>query len=351
MKKLLFFVIMAAIVFGGIKLFKTRSAQKTAQGIPQERYYAVKTIKPTDSTLEQHRSFLAEVEPLKGVAISTKLTGIITHLHVSENSIVKKGDLLLNIDDSELQSSIKALQEQKNAQISDVKYTKTLLDRNEKLYKAGGLSREKYDASLVMYQNKTAFLESTVQKIKQINSQLTYLNIKAPFSGTISTLLLHEGDIALPGKPILKLHTDKQKMIFKYIPTSKKIKLNQDVLIDEKKVGHISKLYDYSQNGLYVAEALFDTELNIPNHSLISIEILTDKKSGCSIPLNSLLNQNGINSVMVYKNSEFTALHVNILLQDHKEAIISPCPRSEVASASEAKLALLATLGKVKVSQ
>ncbi len=351
MKKLLFFVIMAAIVFGGVKLFKTRSAQKTAQSTPEERYYAVKTIKPTQNTLEQHRSFLAEIEPVKGIAISTKLTGIITHLHVSENSKIKKGELLLNIDDAELQSNLKALQGQKKAQISDLKYTKTLLDRNEKLYKAGGLSREKYDASLVMYQSKTAILETTVQKMKQIKIQLSYLNIKAPFSGTVSTLLLHEGDIALPGKPILKLHSNKQKMIFKYVPTSKEIALEQDVLIDEKKVGHISKLYDYSINGLYLAEALFDSKLNIPNHSLISIEVLTDKQSGCSVPLNSLLHQDNSTSVMVYKNKEFTALNVNVLLENHKEAIITPCPDSEVASASESKLDILASLGKVKVSQ
>ncbi len=350
MKKLLFFIIIAAIIFGGLKLFKTRAADKAAQSTPQERHYAVKTLQAKQATLEQHRSFLAEVEPLKGVAISSKFTGIITHLHVSENSTVKKGDLLVNIDDAELQSSLKATLALKKAQLSDMKYAKTVLDRNEKLYKAGGLSREKYDASLVMYQSKTAILESSVQKIKQIRSQLRYLNIRAPFSGQISSLLLHEGDIALPGKAILKLHSGKQKLIFKYMPTSKKIQVNQDVLIDEKKIAHISKLYDYAQNGLYVAEARFDKELQLANHSLVSIEILTDKKSGCAVPLSSLLHHNNTSSVLEYKNGEFKSLHVNILLQDHKEAIISPCPRFEVASAPEAKLALLATRGKVKVS-
>ncbi len=351
MKKLIFFIIAAAVVFGGIKLFKTRAAQKTAQTTPQERHYAVETIKAKETTLEQHRSFLADIEPVKGISISTKLTGFITHLYVGENSIVKKGDLLINIDDSELQSSLKATKEQKKAQIADLKYTKSVLERNEKLYKAGGLSREKYDASLVMYQNKTAALESTQQKIKQLKTQLSYLNIRAPFDATVSMILLHEGDIALPGKPILKLHSEKQKMIIKYMPSSKKIALNQDVLLDEKKIGHISKLYDYAQNGLYVAEALFDKELNLPNQSLLNIEVLTDKKSGCSVALSSILHKDNNNYVLVYKDNEFSPLPVDILLQDHKEAIITPCPSYKVATASEAKLAILATLGKVKVSQ
>ncbi len=351
MKKILFFIIIVAVIFGGVKLFKTRAEQKVAQSTAQERYYAVDIVQAKKSTLEQHRSFLAEVDALKEVSVSTKISGTITHLHVSENSIVKKGDLLLDIDDAELRSSLKAAKEQKKAQLSDMKYTKSVLERNEKLYKAGGLSREKYEASLVMYQNKTALLETSVQKIKQIEAQLKYFHIKAPFSGVVSSILLHEGDMALPAKPILKLHSDEQKMVFKYIPNEKALQVNQAVLINEQKVAHITKLYDYVQNGLSLAEARFDTPLKLANHSLVNIEVVIKSQNGCSVPLSSILHQDDSTSVMEYKDGAFSPLHVSIVLQDHKEAIITPCPEYKVASASEAKLAILAALGKVKVSQ
>ncbi|MEA3521622.1 MAG: efflux RND transporter periplasmic adaptor subunit [Campylobacterota bacterium] len=350
MKKILLFIIIAGIIFGALKLFKTRSAQKAAQSTPIERHYAVKTLKAKQSTLEEHRPFLAELKPLQGINLSTKLTGIITRLHVSENSVVKKGDILVNIDDAELQSNLRALASQKKAQLADLKYTQSVLDRNEKLYKAGGLSREKYEASVVLYQNKTAQLDTSVQKIKQLRIQQNYLNIKAPFSGTVSTLLLDEGDIALPGKPILKLHSDKQKMTFSYMPTSKVIRVGQAVLLQERRIGEISKLYDHSENALLVAEVQLDAPLGRANHSLISIEVLTNEKEGCSVPLSTLLHQDDKHLVMLYENGEFHPYHVNILLQDHHQAIISPCPTAQVASASEAKLSLLPSLGKVKVS-
>jgi len=350
-KKILLFLVIAAIIFGAVKLFKTRQEAKRSQSVPIERSYAIKLVDAENKILQERRSFLAEIEPVQGVQIASKLSGIITKLHVSENSVVKKGDLLIQIDDGELRSGLRAAASQKKAQLADLDYARSLLDRNEKLYKAGGLSREKYDASVVTYQNKTAALETAVQKIKQINIQLSYLNIKAPFDGTVSTLLLHEGDLASPGKGILKLHSDAQQMTFRYMPTSKSIHVGQSVFYQNEKVGAVFKLYDHSENGLLVAEVRPETVLNIANHSLVNIEVVTSEKSGCAVPLSALLHQNDTVSVMLYQDEYFTPLEVDIIVQDHEEALITPCPLSPVASASEAKLSLLPSLAKVKVSR
>ncbi len=351
MKKILLFMVIAAIVFGALKLFKTRQESKQNQTIPIERHYAIETLEVKEKSLQERRAFLAEIKPVQGVSVASKLSGIITGIRVSENSIVKKGDLLIQIDDGELQSNLSALASQKKAQLADLDYARSLLDRNEKLYKAGGLSREKYDASVVTYQNKTAALETTAQKIKQIKIQLDYLNIKAPFDGTVSALLLHAGDLVLPGKSILKLHSNAQQINFSYMPTSKSISVGKSVLYQNRKIGTVSKLYDHSENGLLVAEISLDVPMSVANHSLLNIEVVTNEKRGCAVPLSALLHQNSAVSVMLYQDEHFTPLAVNIILQDHQEALVTPCPSFPVATASEAKLSLLPSLGKVKVSR
>ena len=351
MKKILLLIVIAAIVFGAVKLFKTRQESRQNQTTPIERHYAIKTVNAETKSLQERRSFLAEIKPVQGVNVASKLSGLITRLRVSENSVVKKGDLLIQIDDGELQSNLSAAEAQKKAQLADLDYARSLLDRNEKLYKAGGLSREKYDASVVLYQNKTAALETTAQKIKQIKIQLDYLNIKAPFDGMVSALLLHAGDLALPGKAILKLHSEAQQMIFSYMPTSKSIRVGQSVFYQKRRVGAVSKLYDHSENGLLVAEVSLDAPMNAANHSLLNIEVVTNEKSGCAVPLSTLLHQNSAVSVMLYQEEHFMPLAVNITVQDHHEALVTPCPSSPVATASEAKLSLLPSLGKVKVSR
>ena len=351
MKKIILLIVIAAIIFGAVTLFKTRQEEQRSQSVPIERSYAIKLVDAENKSLQERRVFLAEIEPVQGVQIASKLSGIIIKLYVSENSVVKKGDLLIQIDDGELQSNLSAVESQKKAQLTDLDYARSLLDRNEKLYKVGGLSREKYDASVVLYQNKTAALETTAQKIKQIKIQLEYLNIKAPFSGTVSSVLLHAGDLALPGKAILKLHSQEQQIVFNYMPTAKPITVGQAVLYQNSKVGAIFKRYDHSENGLLLAEVQLDSVLNIANHSLVNIEVVTNEKSGCAVPLSTLLHQNSALSVMLYQDEHFLPLAVNITLQDHQEALITPCPSSPIASASEAKLSLLPSLGKVKVSR
>jgi RND family efflux transporter MFP subunit len=351
MKKIILFIIIIGIVFGAVKLYKTRLATKEAQDVPTKRYYSISTVQAENKNLRETRSFLAEAQAIRSVDISTKLTGLITKVYVSENSKVKKDELLIKIDDTELKSNFKALLSQKAAQMADVKYTKTILDRNKKLYDIGGLSREKYEASLVLYKNKVAIFRGTVEKIKQVKNQLTYLNIKAPFSGVVSKVILHEGDMALASKPILKLNSYKQKMIFTFANKSNDIKVSQDILVNNEKVGTINKIYDYTKNGLFVSEVKLHKDLDMPNNSLVNIEVVVDEKRGCSVPQSTLLHKNKELFVMIYKDDEFSPLSVNIELENEKEVIISPCPNYPVATASEAKLSLLPSLGKVKVGK
>jgi len=350
MKKIIFLLITVAIVVGAIRLYKIRATQKDSQPLPTKRYYSVDMISTEQKTLQQSRDFLAQVEAFKSANISTKFSGIIKKIYVSENSKVKKGDLLVSIDDVELKSSIKSLKIQQQAQQSDLSYAKSVLKRNKKLYDAGGLSYEKYEASLVVYKNKNSLLNNTLEKIKQIQNQLSYLNIKAPFDGRVSKVILDEGSLALASKPILIINTIKQKLTFKYAPSSD-IKPFDKILFDSKEVGNVSKIYDYTQNALLVAEVELNQNIGIANNAFINISVITSHASGCSIKQSTLLHKGDKTFVMVYDKGCFSELEVDVGLQNNDEAIISPCPLKPVASANESKLAILASLGKVEVSK
>jgi len=350
MKKIIFLVIAVAVVVGALRLYKVRVAQKEAQVLPTKRYYSVDLVDAQQKTLRKSREFLAQVDALKSADISTKLSGVIKKIYVSENSKVKKGDLLLSIDDVELKSTLESLKIQQNAQQSDLSYTKSIADRNKKLYKAGGLSHEKYEASLVAYKNKESIFNNTVQKIKQIKNQLSYLNIKAPFDGVVSKIILDEGSLAMASKPILALKTTKQKLIFKYAPSSD-IKVLDKVLIDSKVVGEVAKIYDYTQNALLVAEVKLTQDIHMPNNAFIDVELITSEIEGCVVKQSTLLHKGDKTFVMSYNKDHFTQLEVDVKLESKDEAIVSPCPTYPVASANESKLAILASLGKVKVGR
>jgi len=132
--------------------------------------------------------------------------------------LTTKGDLLVQIDDREIRSTINSLEETLKSQEADLKYTLGLHARNQAIFKVGGLAREKLEASAVARAGKQAAVKATRQKIEAQEIQLDYLNIRAPFDGTVGAIFLRKGNLATPGQPLLTLHSLDRKLTFSYVP-------------------------------------------------------------------------------------------------------------------------------------
>lgn len=165
--------------------------------------------------------------------LSTKVSGRVTAILKKEGEKVRKGELLLRIDAQELQAkkeglrlkrssldfditgkrgNLKALQTAlQNAQESHVR-TKELLD-------VKGASIEQYDkeeseiaqlkAQIQSNESAIAMLQSGRRELSQneleIDSQLSYTSLTSPIDGTLSEALIVAGDMAVPGKALLKI--------------------------------------------------------------------------------------------------------------------------------------------------
>ncbi len=349
MKKLILLLLVIALGVSGAKLLKKRKQSIKDAPVPTPLTYQVKIISAKTGLLEQTRPFLARLTALKTAEISSKLSGLIKELPVRENQVVQKGDLLLQIDDLEIVSNIKSLQVSMKAQEKDVKYTRSLHERNKALYKVGGLAREKYEGSEVAYGAKQAALEATRQKVIGLEAQLSYLNIKAPFDGVVGTIFSQKGDLASPGKPLLSINSHGQKLTFSYVPGDLAIRTGQNIFQDGSKIGQIIRLYSDAENGLSVAEAAVDTPLDMPNNSYLTIDLLVFADSGCTVPLNALLRTKEGARVMIHENKVFKSLKVDIIAENKAQALIEPCPDSPVAVAAGAKLSQLPSYGSVLV--
>jgi membrane fusion protein (multidrug efflux system) len=116
-------------------------------------------------------SVSGSIDANEQVQIRSQVVGIITQIYFKEGSLVKKGQALVKIDDSELQ-----------AQLSEVNIREELASQNEKranaLLKKQGISQEEYDITLSTFKS----LQAQVQIIR---TQISKTTINAPFDGTI----------------------------------------------------------------------------------------------------------------------------------------------------------------------
>ncbi len=312
---------------------------------------SVKTVLPQEQTLEKTREFLAQLQASKSAFIASKFTAKIKKIYVHESDRVQKGDLLVSLDDSETKAALASLKEKKSALSSDLKSAKNILQRNKKLLAINAISQEAYDNSSVMYQTKRSALVGVEENIKQLNSQLRYLNLKAPFSGTIGEKLSDAGSLALGGKPLLTLNSNDQKLLFSFVDGDEPILVGQKVSIDAKLVGEVTKRYEDAKNSLLVAEVKPYKTLPFANKSYKSIAVSIESAKGCTLPIDTILHKRDASFIMLYRDKKFTAQIVDVLLQNEERVLISQCPTVPVAQAAEAKLSLLPSYGEVMINE
>jgi len=350
-KKIIIFLLTIALVASAAMLLEKRKQSVKNAPVPIPLSYQVRVVSATMEHLEQTRPFLAQLTSRETVVISSKLSGRIKDVLVSENQEVNEGDLLLQIDDLETAASIKSLEALLAAQEKDVQYTRSLHERNRSLFKVGGLAREKFEASEVSAVTKQAGLEATRQKIVALETQLSYLNIKAPLDGNVGTIFSRKGDLAGPGKQLLSINSPDQKLIFRYVPGDPAVRTGQEVFINGQETGRIINIYSDAENALSVAEISVDSPLGRPNNSYVTIDLLAFSGDGCRVPVGALLREKAGARVMLYKDGEFAPLSVTIIARNRDHALIEPCPASPVAVAAAPKLSQLPGFGQVRIDR
>ena len=349
MKKIILIILLILLLAGGMILIKKRQQSIANAPVAAPLISTVQTVTPQTKTIRQTRTFLAKLESEHSVSLSSKLSGRINKVMVKESQRVEQGELLVQIDDRELSADIKALQATLLSAQKDHDYNRGLYERNIVLFEAGGLAREKLEASEAVSLAKKSVVTSTKQKIRALESRLDYLAIKAPFAGIIGTIFLHQGDLATAGRPLLSLNSLQQKLTFRFAHDANEIIPGQNVELKEGKTGKITTLYNDASDGLSVAEIALAKNLDLPNGSYLTIHVVTRVDTGCALPVNALLHGVQGESVMVYVKDHFEPLLVTVKARGNEFVLIEPCVTSPVAVASEAKLSLLPLYGQIRI--
>ncbi|MDZ7715953.1 MAG: efflux RND transporter periplasmic adaptor subunit [Balneolaceae bacterium] len=125
------------------------------------------------------------------VELRSEVSGKITEIYFKEGQKVKKGELLLKVNDSELKAQLQRAQYR-------LKLATELERRQNKLLEKGGISQENYDATL----NEVNVLKSEVALIK---AQIDKTEIRAPFDGVVGLKYVSQGSYISPSTRIASL--------------------------------------------------------------------------------------------------------------------------------------------------
>lgn len=133
------------------------------------------------------------VEPIKSVEVGTQVSGVISKIYVDYNSVVKKGQILAELDKKLLQSELETAQA--TWQTKKVAYENQLLtyNRQKELWNRQAISKADWETAQADFQ--TAKLSVTASRASVVKAQtnLGYATIYSTIDGVVISRAVEEG--------------------------------------------------------------------------------------------------------------------------------------------------------------
>ncbi len=379
MKRVIGFIVVVLLVAGGVTVLKNKKEQVENLPKPASKSVAIETANPEIRRVEEKREFIGRYYSVDHPVIASKIGGFIQKIYVEEGDRVKKGDLLVAIDDSELKAAVKvqkasiealshtidSLNFSLDALENDYLYAKSVYERNLKLYEADALAKEKLDLSRVAMDLKESkfvttkkSLEAKQEEMKALKAQLDskidqlrYASIRSSIEATVGKIFLRDGDLAMPGKPILQLLGDKKRVEFQFPLLKEGIKEGMKLYVNGSEA-YISEVLPESEKALSVARIDLNSTLGLPENSNVALEVVMKSAEGTAVPVTALLEKNGGKDgefyIFIYRNGEFVRKKVKVLATDGSFSVIDAKVTKPVAVGSNDKLSRLSVLKSVE---
>lgn len=148
----------------------------------------------------------AAVGARQATTISSRTLARITRIHVRAGDTVEKGQLLIELERSELESRLQQASERVRIVQARLAEAQKSLQRAEELFSRSLIAAAQVDEARSNNDALTAELASAQQSVKEAEAALSYAEIRAPIDGRVVERFAEPGDTASPGDKLLALY-------------------------------------------------------------------------------------------------------------------------------------------------
>jgi HlyD family secretion protein len=133
------------------------------------------------------------IEPVTSVTVGTQVSGIVAHLYVDYNSTVKKGQVIAELDKTNLMSELSSAKANLSSAQSNLTYQKSNYDRYNTLYQKGLISANDFEQARLSYEQARQQVRTASESVKKAQTNLSYATITSPIDGVVLSKSVEEG--------------------------------------------------------------------------------------------------------------------------------------------------------------
>ena len=139
------------------------------------------------------------IEPVTTVDVGTQVSGIVKRLYVDYNSIVRRGQVIAELDRTNLLSDLSTAQTRLRAEQIELDYQKKNFARYAELKQKDLVSLSEYDVALENYRKAQESVRIAQQDVARAKTNLGYATVYSPIDGVVITKAVEEGQTVASG--------------------------------------------------------------------------------------------------------------------------------------------------------
>ena len=133
------------------------------------------------------------IEPVTSVTVGTQVSGIVSRIYVDYNSVVKKGQVIAELDKTNLPSELNTAKANLASAQSSLNYETDNYKRYKTLYSKGLVSADEYESAKLSYDKALQTVVSQKEQLTKAQTNLGYATITSPIDGVVLSKAVEEG--------------------------------------------------------------------------------------------------------------------------------------------------------------
>ena len=162
-------------------------------GKKEKSSISYETEKVVRTTIQNSITATGTIEPVTSVTVGTQVSGIVAHLYVDYNSEVRRGQVIAELDKTNLLSELNTAKANLNSVQSALNYQSANFNRYKTLFEKGLVSADEFESARLSYQQANQQVAQARENVKRAQTNLGYATITSPIDGIVLSKSVEEG--------------------------------------------------------------------------------------------------------------------------------------------------------------